>query len=66
MNTTISTTIPVVVYKKIKENEWAFNDLILLGIKCREEEHEKQIEILEEGNKKLHALLTDISERTIE
>jgi hypothetical protein len=66
MNTTITTTIPVEICTKIKENRWAYNELILLGIKCLEEEHESQIQLLEEGNKRIQDKLTDLSERTIE
>jgi hypothetical protein len=67
MNTTISTTIAVELYEKIKQNrpkfgeKWAYNELIALGVKCIEEDWETQLKELVEGNTKLQAKLTDLN-----
>jgi len=58
--TTISTTIPLKAYQTAKERGYKFNELLLLGLRAKEENPQliERITVLEEGNKKLQFKIT--------
>jgi len=59
----ISTTIPISLYKEIKENSWHFNELIISGVQQRKgmPQLTDRLGELEEGNQRLQRKLTQLS-----